>query len=284
MMPTSFTRTLIKTTTTAAFLSSYSHYLPNSSASCFVQAFSPLFFGTSRSKASNIFPFVNQEFTYVTSGQEIQNSFFFRNIVKNSKRNMSSESEGVSVKRVLVPIGEDSEEIETTCLTDTLVRFGADVTIASVMPDKENLVCKMSRGIKVVADVHISSVCEEDWDLIALPGGMPGAEYLRDSEELTTLLKKQKESGKLYAAVCASPAVVFAAHGLMDGTNGGNTCYPAPGFRAKLDDPSDSEVVVNGNVVTSQGPGTSLAFALKLGEILYGKEKADEIAAGMLVK
>lgn len=191
-----------------------------------------------------------------------------------------------AAKRVLIPIGTGSEEIETTCLTDTLTRFGAKVVVASVMPDKSNLVCKMSRGINVLADVHISDACGPDqagnWDLIALPGGLPGADHLRDSVELIQLLKQQKDSGKLYAAICAAPAVVFASHGLMDGVTG-NTCYPAPTFREKLEKPSDDEVVVNDNLVTSQGPGTSLKFAIKLGEIMYGKEQADAIAAAMLV-
>lgn len=75
-------------------------------------------------------------------------------------------------KKVLVPIAEDSEEIETTAITDTLTRFGADVTIASVMPGE--LVCKMSRGIKVMADVSIEDAAKDEWDMIALPGGMPG--------------------------------------------------------------------------------------------------------------
>lgn len=183
-----------------------------------------------------------------------------------------------TAKQVLVPIADGSEEIETTCITDTLTRFGASVTIASVMPD---LTCTMSRGIKIVADVSIQDVVGKDWDLIALPGGMPGAEHLRDSKELIDLLEKQNNAGKLYAAVCASPAVVLASKGLA---TPGATCYPAEGFRATLSDPVDDEVVVKDNLVTSKGPGTSLKFSLVLGEKLYGKEKADEIAKAMLVQ
>lgn len=104
---------------------------------------------------------------------------------------------------------------------------------------------------------------------------------MRDSKELINLLEKQKNEGKLYAAVCASPAVVFASKGLI---TAGATCYPAEGFRAVLSDPADVDVVVKGNLITSQGPGTSLKFALMLGEQLYGKEKADEIAKAMLVE
>lgn len=188
-------------------------------------------------------------------------------------------SSGEAQKRVLVPIGAGSEEIETTCITDTLTRFGANVVVASVMDGE--LVCKMSRGIKFMADITIDDAAKEEWDLVALPGGMPGAEHLRDSEALVSILKKQKKEGKLYGAVCASPAVALASNGLIEE---GATCYPAPPFREAMPNPVDDEVVITKNLITSQGPGTSLKFALQLGEELYGKDKADEIAAGMLVK
>ena len=102
---------------------------------------------------------------------------------------------------MLVPIADGSEEIETTCLTDTLTRFGAEVTVASVMKDR--LLCKMSRGIKVQADLSIEECVDQEWDLVVLPGGMPGAEHLRDSTSLVEILKQQKAANKFYAAVCA---------------------------------------------------------------------------------
>ena len=182
-------------------------------------------------------------------------------------------------KRVLVPIADDSEEIETTCITDTLTRFGAEVVVASVKPGGE-LVCKMSRGVKMLADIPIEEAAGQEWDLVALPGGMPGAEHLRDNETLISILKKQKEEGKLYGAICASPAVVLATHGLV---GEGATCFPADGLRKKMSSPVDEDVVVQGNVATSKGPGTALAFGVKLGELLYGKEKAAEVAGGLLI-
>lgn len=178
--------------------------------------------------------------------------------------------------KVLVPIAEDSEEIETACITDTLVRAGAEVTVASVEPQ---LQVKMSRGLRIVADADISACVDKEWDAIALPGGMPGAERLRDSAPLTALLKRHHGAAKLTAAVCASPAVVFGAHGLLPAAA---TCYPAPKFKAAVPGWADSPAVVDGHVLTSQGPGTSLQFALKLVELLFTKEKAEEIAAAML--
>jgi len=185
----------------------------------------------------------------------------------------------MAAKRVLVPIADDSEEIETTCITDTLTRFGAEVVVASVKADGE-LVCKMSRGVKMVADITIDDATGQDWDLVALPGGMPGAEYLRDSAPLTSILEKQKASGKLYAAICAAPAIVLASKGLI---GEGATCYPAPGLLEKMPAPVSDDVVVQGNVVTSKGPGTALKFAIALGKQLYGAEKAKAIADEMLV-
>ena len=205
--------------------------------------------------------------------------------------NMSSSSSSSNKKkRVLVPIADGSEEIETTCITDTLVRFGADVTIASVKPDG-NLLCTMSRGIQIQADTTIAKCTNQEWDLIALPGGMPGAEHLRDCSELITLLQKQQQGKeeekegkkKFYGAMCAAPAVVLATHNLIP-TTGKATCYPAPIFRDKIAAiESNDKVVLNDNLTTSQGPGTALLFALQLGENLFGIEKRNEIAKAMLV-
>ena len=111
----------------------------------------------------------------------------------------------------------------------------------------------------------------------------PGAEHLRDSEPLVGILEKHKaDDGKRYAAVCAAPAVVLASNGLLP-ESGGATCYPAPKFREQLKDPVDEAVAVTGSVTTSQGPGTSLEFALELGEQLFGKETRDKIQAEMLL-
>lgn len=107
-----------------------------------------------------------------------------------------------------------------------------------------------------------------------------GANHLRDSEALTTILERQKKDGKAYAAICAAPAVVLAPKGLLEE---GATCYPAEVFRSQLTNPSDNEVVVTGKLTTSKGPGTALKFALELGEQLFGKETRDKIQKEMLV-
>lgn len=184
-----------------------------------------------------------------------------------------------TVKKVLVPIADGSEEIEAVCIIDTLRRSGIDVTVASV----GHLQVTASRGVKLVADALIADCASQSYDCIALPGGMPGAEHLRDSAELIGMLKKQKAAGRLYGAICASPAVVLHPHRLLDGIRTA-TCYP--GFRNKLApaSASDERVVADGNCVTSQGPGTAIEFALKLVEVLLGPQKAKEVADPMLVR
>merc|ERR1712151_770936 len=134
---------------------------------------------------------------------------------------------------------------------------------------------KLARGLKVTADALIVNCTNEDWDAIVLPGGTVGAETLRDNKVLTELLKKHVSEGKLTAAVCASPAVVLQHHGLLKGSA---TCYPAQQHMEEIADWKDEKVVVNGNIITGQGAGCSMQFALKVVEALYGEEKADEIA------
>ena len=180
-------------------------------------------------------------------------------------------------KNILVPISDGCEEIEAACIIDVLRRADADVTVASV----GNLQVTASRGMKLIADRLISECINESYDLIALPGGMPGAERLRDSKELTEILTRQQQDGKLYAAICASPTVVLKHHGLL--TDRKATAYP--GFAEQLENTEsiDSRVVVDNNCITSRAPGTAMEFALKLAEILYGEQKAKEIAQSMLV-
>ncbi len=120
-------------------------------------------------------------------------------------------------------------------------------------------------------------------DAIVLPGGMPGAENLNKSEAVKGLLQKMKQSGKLIAAICASPAVVLAPNGILDGKRA--TCYP--GYEnelgAKVKFLTDC-VVVDGQVTTSRGPGTAMEFSLELVSQLVNAEKASQVAQKMVVK
>ena len=181
-------------------------------------------------------------------------------------------------KKVLVPIADGSEEIEAVCIIDVLRRAGAEVTVASV---EKELQITASRGVKIVADTRIEDCTETSFDLIALPGGMPGAERLRDSRPLADLLRRQKDAEMPYAAICAAPAVALQPHGLLEGRK----ATTHPGFVDQLNDSSaaESRVVADDTVVTSRAPGTAIEFALALVALLFGEEKAEEVAEPMLV-
>ncbi len=178
-------------------------------------------------------------------------------------------------KKVLVPVADGTEEIEAVCIIDVLRRAGADVTVASV----GGLQITASRGVRITADCLVPECRNQTYDLVVLPGGIPGAEHLRDSEALREILVRQHREGRIYGAICASPAVVLESHGLLRGRKA--TCHP--GFMDRLTEASRDRVVVDGNCITSRGPGTALEFALKLVELLFDEKKAADVAGPMVM-
>lgn len=138
-----------------------------------------------------------------------------------------------------------------------------------------------SRGVKITADQLISEAAGRQYDLIALPGGMPGAERLRDSTELNRLLQEQQASGGLYAAICATPAVFLEAKGMLAGKQA--TAHPA--FADKLSNQAavQQRVVVDGQLTTSRGPGTAFEWSLSLVKQLYGEDKMKEVSGPMVM-
>ena len=180
-------------------------------------------------------------------------------------------------KHVLVPLAQGIEEMEAITIIDVLRRAGAQVTAASV----DDIDMLASRGTRLRADCLIGDCMDTSWDLIVLPGGIPGAENLKASEELAQLLKAQAASDKYYGAICASPAVVLHHHGLV--RPGAVTCHPGFSHMIENGNIEDLSVVVDGNCITSKGAGTALAFALKLTELLYSRETVQDVRAGMAI-
>ncbi|KAL5565205.1 hypothetical protein UlMin_028369 [Ulmus minor] len=192
----------------------------------------------------------------------------------------SSMASSPPARKVLVPIANGSEPIEAVITIDVLRRAGADVTVASV---ENKLRVEACHGVKIVADALISDCSQTVFDLISLPGGMPGATNLKNCGVLESLVKKQAADGRLYAAICASPAVVLGAWGLLKGLKA--TCYPS--FMEQLASAAnavESRVQLDGKVITSRGPGTTIEYALALVEQLYGKEKSDEVAGPLVMR
>ncbi len=176
-------------------------------------------------------------------------------------------------KRVLVPVAQGIEEMEAITIIDVLRRAGAHVTVASV--DEKRV--QAARGICFEADCLIADIMDRDFDLVALPGGIPGAQNLAASEDLARLLKSQAAKQALYGGICASPAVVLHPLGLAK--EGAVTCHP--GFAHLIGDTTGERVSKEGCCITSRGGGTSLDFALALVEQLFPKETLEEVRAGL---
>ena len=179
------------------------------------------------------------------------------------------------MRSVYVVCADGFEEVEGLTAVDLLRRAGIDVKMVSIMG---RLQITGSHNISVNTDILIEDIREEA-DMLLLPGGMPGTNYLREHEGLADLLKKQYEAGKWVAAICAAPSV-FGGLGFLKDKEA--TSYPGCLDGIPVGAYKEDPVVVDGNVVTSRGVGTAIAFALKLIEVLISKEKAEEIAASII--
>jgi len=180
-------------------------------------------------------------------------------------------------KRILVPIAPGSEEMEAITIIDILVRAGYQVVVASADFDG-NLTMKASRGVTLTADCKLVDVADDEFDAVVLPGGVGGSENFRDSTVLVEIIRQQKYDGRLVAAICAAPAVVLIHHDLFPGAL--MTCHPNFKEHIPQDLWRNRRVTydVNNNLLTSQGPGTALEFAIEIIVQLSGKKFAREIA------
>jgi 4-methyl-5(b-hydroxyethyl)-thiazole monophosphate biosynthesis len=174
--------------------------------------------------------------------------------------------------KVLVPLAQGCEELEAITITDLLTRAGIKVTTASLSAEP----VRASRGATLIADTTIDKIQNEMFDLIVLPGGLPGADHLRDDARVQHMLKKHAAEGKYVGAICAAPKALAQA-GLLKGKSA--TSYPGVLNALKLTDThiKDSAVEIDGKIITSRGPGTAMDFALTLIELLAGKAKRDEV-------
>ena len=174
--------------------------------------------------------------------------------------------------RVLVPLAQGCEELEAVTVIDLLRRAGVDVVTAGL----DDQPVTASRGVRLIPDALLADVMEEDFDMIVLPGGLPGAEHLDQDERIHALLTSMSKSGLFTAAICAAPKVLANA-GLLDGKSA--TSYPGIIDAMELENTKvlQDPVVVDGKIVTSRGPGTAMDFALALIELLLGPDKRREV-------
>lgn len=179
------------------------------------------------------------------------------------------------MSKALVLFADGSEELEAVTVINILRRGGINVTLAGLTAG----VLRGSRGTQIVPDTTLDEALAHDYDMVVLPGGMPGTDHLRNDARVAQLLKRMHAAGKQVAAICAAPSVLAAA-GLLDGKRA--TCYPTclDDFpKVKL---QTAAVVEDGNLITSRGPGTAMDFALTLVERLTGHAKRQEVEAALV--
>ncbi|KAL6262455.1 protein dj-1beta-like [Pogonomyrmex barbatus] len=181
-------------------------------------------------------------------------------------------------KTAILVIADGSEEMEAVITVDVLRRAGIAVTVAGVWD--ANCV-KCSRDIKICTDARFTdATCDKSYDIVILPGGLSGSKALASSVEVGRLLEEQDRENKLIAAICAAP-IALKAHNIGKGKR--ITSYPT----MKNDLCNDykyveEKVVIDGNIITSQGPATAFDFGLTIVEILLNKETALTVAKAML--
>lgn len=178
--------------------------------------------------------------------------------------------------KILVPIAHGSESLETVTLVNVLRRASLRVVLASI---ETETVVNATRDIRLVADAALSDQLGESFDAIILPGGEAGAQRLAAHKPLIEKLSSQRIAHRWYGAVCAAPALTLSPHGLLDGKQA--TCHPL--FRERLLHFVDRPVVLDGHCMTSQGPGTTMEFALTWVEKLAGEAERKRLVETMLV-
>ncbi len=178
--------------------------------------------------------------------------------------------------RVLTYLAEGFEEAEAIIPVDLFRRAGFDVTVSSI--DDEKAV-RSSHGVNVIADKTMGETEGEDYDIVFLPGGMPGALNLSQSIGVNMRIIKMAGQGKIVSAICASPAVVLANAGLLDGKKA--TCFPGTEKYTDKKDFLADGVVVDGNIVTAKSASFAFDLALAVIELAESKEKADAIRSAL---
>lgn len=175
---------------------------------------------------------------------------------------------------VLVPLAQGCEELEAVTIIDLLRRAGIEVISAGL----DTQPVRASRGTVLIPDTDLDTALKQEFDMLVLPGGLPGADHLDGDARIQSLVKAMATKDKYIAAICAAPKVLVSS-GVLE--NKKATAYP--GVLDALGRTAEADAVVqDGKVITSRGPGTAMDFALKLIEVLVGKAKRDEVEAGLV--
>lgn len=181
--------------------------------------------------------------------------------------------------KVYVFLADGFEDVEALIPIDVLRRGGVDVVTVSTT---DFPLVQTAHGVNIEADLMFEQGDFSDADLLFLPGGMPGASNLYQHKGVCKAITDQYANGKKVAAICASPAVVLAPLGILDGKRA--TCYP--GFEQALTKATYTAdlVTVDGNITTGEGPAAAFPFAYELLAQLVDQQTSDQIAEGMRYK
>ncbi|OCG27743.1 oxidative-stress-resistance chaperone [Gilliamella sp. wkB108] len=181
-------------------------------------------------------------------------------------------------KQALVFLSNGCEETEAVTTIDLLTRAGIKVTYASISDSRE---VECSRGVTILAQKTFSQIKDIDYDVVILPGGVKGAENFRACLALIDKLKQTHQQGNIVAAICAAPAMVLQYHNLFPQAY--MTGYPQTKNAIKLWKADRVYFDEKNKIITSQGPGTSIDFALKIIDVLLGKETAAKVAQQLVL-
>lgn len=178
--------------------------------------------------------------------------------------------------RVLVPLAEGFEDLEAITIADLLRRAQIEVVTAGLKPGP----VRGSRGTLVIPDTDLDQALQEQFDMMVLPGGQPGATNLQMDKRIRARLQEMAADNRLTAAICAAPAVLAAA-GLLDGRKA--TSFPGAIDPEKYPNVhlGTEPVVRDGNIITSRGPGTAIDFSLSLIEILSDRKTRDAVESAL---
>jgi len=179
--------------------------------------------------------------------------------------------------KVLVPLAEGFEEIEAVSMIDVMRRGGIEVLVRAL---DEKMDVLGANGITVKAEGSVADLSADDIDMIVLPGGWGGTNRLAEDTIIQSLLKAMDAKGKNIGAICAAPFALNAA-GVLKANY---TCYPSVEKEIRQEGyQGDSfQVVEDGNVMTSRGPGTAICFALQIIKKLMGEAKYSAVKEGTL--
>lgn len=178
--------------------------------------------------------------------------------------------------KAIVYLATGFEEAEAVIPVDMMRRAGIEVTTSSIDEDRTVV---SSHGLTVIADKNLEESDKDEYDIVFLPGGMPGAVNLSQCWSINERVIRMAAEEKIVSAICASPSVVLANAGLLNEKRA--TCYPGcEKYSSKTDFLPDG-VVRDGNIITGKSAGFAFDLSLKIIEAALSKEKADEVASAV---